>query len=155
MRGNYKHGMRHTRIYDIWRSMRQRCSNPNNIRYSIYGGKGIKVCHEWELFENFYNWSILNGYKDYLTIDRIDYDGDYDPQNCRWVTQRVQQNNRSNNRYVEFNGQSHTLGEWSEITGLKLGTIWFRLKSGWSYEKVLTTPAVLGNNQFVKDGEHL
>lgn len=148
MRGNYRHGMRHSRIYNIWRSMGQRCSNPNNNRYSVYGGRGIVVCAEWKYFIGFYEWSISNGYNDGLTIDRINPNGNYEPNNCRWVTQKVQQNNRNNNRYIEFNGNIHTLGEWSEITGINLGTIWDRLKRGWSIEKTLTTTPITGNNQF-------
>ena len=77
MRGNYKHGMRHTRIYNIWRSMRQRCSNPKCINYKNYGGKGVQVCPEWEDFQTFYDWAMSNGYTDKLTIDRLDASGNY------------------------------------------------------------------------------
>ncbi len=150
MAGNYKHGQRHTRLYDVWRSMRSRCGNPNNNRYDIYGGRGIAVCKEWNDFENFYSWAVKNGYNENLTIDRKDVDKGYEPLNCRWVTQRTQQNNRSNNRFVEFNGVSHTLGEWSEITGIRLATIWARLSKGWSIERTLTTTPIIGSNQYSK-----
>lgn len=119
--------------------MRQRCTNENCINYKNYGGKGICVCDEWNDFENFYNWAISNGYEEHLTIDRISSNGDYTPHNCRWVTQKEQQNNRTNNRLIEFCGEIHTLGEWSSITGIRYETIWRRLKYGWSVEQALTT----------------
>lgn len=150
MAGNYKHGQRHTRLYDIWRSMKSRCTNEGNNRFSLYGGRGISVCKQWMKFENFYLWAVENGYSNELTIDRKDVNKDYDPSNCRWVSQKVQQNNRSNNRHIEFNGISHTLAEWSDITGIKRATIWMRLSLGWSVEKALTTKPYIGANQYRK-----
>ena len=148
MRGNYKHGMRHTRIYNIWRSMRQRCSNPNCINYSSYGGRGITVCAEWESFQAFYDWAMANGYAEDLTIDRKDADGNYEPSNCRWVTQKVQQNNRTNNRLIEVDGISHTIAEWGSIAGIRSATIWARLKKGWSPKRAVTEPVFVGHNQY-------
>lgn len=149
MAGNYKHGMRYTRIYGIWKAMKQRCFDSNCRNFSKYGGKGITVCHEWkESFQTFYEWAISNGYSDCLTIDRIDVNGNYEPSNCRWATQKKQQNNRSNNRILEFNGVCHTLAEWAEITGISKGTIWARLKCGWTTEKALTTIPIIGTNQY-------
>ena len=82
------HGLYQTRLHRIWRGMKQRCSNPNKQHYDRYGGRGIKVCDEWENdFQAFYNWAMSNGYRDDLTIDRIDNDGDYEPSNCQWITQ--------------------------------------------------------------------
>lgn len=127
-KNNLKHGMRYSRIYNIWRSMRQRCKNPNCKNYHNYGGRGISVCEDWNNFQNFYNWSLLNGYKENLTIDRIDVNGNYCPDNCRWVSYKVQENNRSNNRHIEIDGVTHTLGEWSDIAGVRIGTIYSRLK---------------------------
>ncbi len=151
MAGNYRHGMRYSRIYNIWRSMRQRCNNPNTINYKDYGGQGITVCDEWNnSFEAFYEWAMVNGYEEHLTIDRIETSKNYCPENCRWVSQKVQQNNRSNNRYIEFNGVKHTLGEWSSITGIKIGTIWDRLQRGWTVEETLTKKPVIGSNQYRK-----
>lgn len=143
MSGNYKHGLSHTRINNIYKAMKSRCYKESNIRYPNYGGKGIKVCEEWlgqNGFMNFYKWAMVNGYSENLTLDRIDSNKDYQPDNCRWATQKQQQNNRTNNRYIECNGISHTLGEWSEITGLKLSTIWARLNSGWSEEDSVSLP---------------
>ena len=138
--GNYRHGKRYSRIYNIWRSMRQRCKNPNSVNYKNYGEKGIAVCDEWNDFENFYNWAMENGYQEELTIDRIDVNGNYTPSNCRWISYKQQANNKTNNRLIEFQGEIHTLGEWASITKIKLPTIWARLKYGWSVEKALTIP---------------
>ena len=148
MAGNYKHGMSGTRLHHIWKSMKQRCFDSNCINYKKYGAKGISICEEWKNFEYFANWSIANGYSDGLTIDRIDASGNYEPSNCRWVSYKVQANNRSSNRYIEMNGISHTLAEWSDITGIKLSTIHARLKRGWNPEKTLTIEPIVGRNQF-------
>lgn len=151
MASNYKHGMRHTRIYNIWKSMRQRCSNPKCINYHNYGGKGVIVCDEWNnSFATFYTWATSNGYEDGLTIDRKDVKGNYEPSNCRWISYKEQANNKSNNTHIEFQGETHTLGEWASITGIKLATIWARLNSGWSVERTLTEKAYVGKNQYEK-----
>lgn len=97
------------------------------------------MCNEWDDFEKFYSWAMSNGYDNDLTLDRIDVNGNYEPSNCRWVTYKIQANNKSNNRLLEFQGISHTLGEWSEITGISISAIWSRLNRGWSVEKTLTT----------------
>ena len=96
-----KHGKSDTRIYSIWKDMRKRCNNKNATNYSNYGGRGIKVCTEWDNFEEFYNWSMDNGYNENLSIDRIDFNGDYEPNNCRWTTSvRQNRNTRKNKPFV-------------------------------------------------------
>lgn len=139
---NWKHEGSNTRIYNIWYSMKQRCYNPNCHAYKWYGARGILMCEEWLCengFENFRDWSLLNGYEEHLTIDRINNDGNYEPSNCRWATYREQGNNKSINRIIEYGGESHTLSEWSEITGIKTATLHNRIKKGWSYEKCIET----------------
>lgn len=137
-----KHNHCRTRLYDTYNNMKARCYRKSNHKYPIYGGRGIKICDEWlKDFGEFYDWAISHGYREDLTIDRIDNDGDYEPGNCRWVTNKVQSMNRRSNRYLEFDGQRKTIEEWSEITGLRYGVISSRVnKLKWSAEKALTTP---------------
>lgn len=98
----YKHGFSGTRLYNIWVLMKQRCNNPKATHYERYGGRGISVCPEWEVFENFGEWALANGYDDSLTIDRINNDSIYEPSNCRWVTMKEQSLNRSTNKKSFF-----------------------------------------------------
>ena len=136
----YKHGKTNTRLFYIWQGMKHRCYNVLDKHYKFYGGKGIKVCDEWlEDFINFYNWAITNGYREDLTIDRIDVNGNYEPENCRWATAKEQANNRSNNRFVTYNEETHTLSEWSKITGIKSDTLLKRINLyKWSIQRALT-----------------
>lgn len=148
-KNNLKHGMRYTRIYNIWRSMRQRCKNPHHINYHNYGGKGVTVCDEWDnSFETFYSWAIKNGYTDTLTIDRIDSNGNYEPSNCRWASYKVQANNTKSNHLITYNGVTRTKAEWADITGINYGTICARLERGWTVEDTLNVKAYRGRNQF-------
>lgn len=125
------HGMKKNPLYRVWCAMKERCNNPHNKSYKNYGGKGIKVCEEWaESFLTFYEWSMKNGYKKGLTIDRINYGKGYSPNNCRWATVAQQNRNYSRNHNITYNGQTHCIQEWSEITGIKAATIQFRIKSG-------------------------
>jgi hypothetical protein len=89
-----KHGMSNTRLYKIWSNMKARCENPNNDKFYNYGGRGIQVCLAWRDFMVFYNWAMVNGYDDTLTIDRKNNDGNYEPENCRWITLAEQQTNK-------------------------------------------------------------
>lgn len=107
---NVKHGKKYTRLYHIWNNIKQRCYNKNDKGYSNYGKRGIKVHDEWyNDFMAFYNWSMDNGYNDNLTIDRIDVNGNYEPDNCRWADYTTQNNNRRNNIYITINNKRMTL----------------------------------------------
>jgi hypothetical protein len=132
-----KHGMCKTRIYFIWKTMRQRCLNPNNRKYKNYGGRGIKICDAWGEFLPFYEWAIANGYREDLTIDRINVNGNYCPQNCKWSTIKQQERNKTTSRIITVDGESRTLAEWAEIKGIHIGTIFSRLKRGDSAERAL------------------
>ena len=136
----------HPRLYTIWHHMRQRCNYPRHKSYEYYGGKGVKVCDEWDRsFNDFAMWAYANGYRvdaEYMecTIDRINNDGDYEPHNCRWVSIKRQCNNRSNNVVYEINGKAQTLAEWSVEVGIASDTIQRRIKLGWSLERAISTP---------------
>lgn len=135
------HGETGTRLYNIWSSMKQRVKNPNAINYKIYGGNGIFLCPEWDIHENFREWALQNGYSDNLSIDRIDGTKGYFPDNCRWVTMKVQQNNRCNNHIITFQGKTMTLSLWANSIGIPVKTLSRRIvDKKWSIERALTTP---------------
>lgn len=135
------HGQTNTRLYHIWRTMKARCVDANSNKYSAYGGRGITVCDEWlNDFKSFYDWAMSNGYRDSLSIDRIDNNGNYCQENCRWATPKEQANNTRKNRLLMFDGVSRKVSEWADITGLSKRLIYQRLNRGWSAEKTLTTP---------------
>lgn len=121
--------------------MIERCENPNNASYKNYGGRGIKVCKKWRKdFTAFCRWARSNGYDPKLSIDRIDNDKGYSPNNCRWADSKTQARNRRNNRIIEYNGESKAASEWAEICGLNPKTFRNRLDAGWSVEDALTIP---------------
>lgn len=134
------------RLWDIWKHMRERCDWSGHKSYYAYGGRGIRVCDEWEeSFQAFAEWAYANGYNDdaqYMecTIDRIDNNGDYEPSNCRWITMKEQCNNRRSNKLITSNGITKTLSAWANETRIPSDTIARRLKRGWSAEKALNTP---------------
>lgn len=136
------HGCSRTRLYEEWSRMKGRCRNKQNPRYPNYGGRGICVCPEWESsFEAFRDWALANGYRDDLTIERKDVNGNYCPENCCWATQKEQQNNRRNNHYITHQGKTQTIKQWAEETGFSDMAIYSRInKLGWSPERALTEP---------------
>ena len=138
---NTKHNQRHSRLYAVWRGLRSRCNNTKYPNYRDYGGRGISVCKEWDNtddgFQNFYEWSMDNGYSDELTIDRIDNDGNYEPSNCRWATPKQQCNNRRSNVFLNYKGLIHTVSEWSEIIQIDSSVIYQRIYKGWSVGEIL------------------
>lgn len=129
-----------TRLYTVWIDMRQRCSNPNRKEYARYGGRGITVCEGWDKYEEFRAWAMESGYSDNLTLERVNNNGPYCPENCRWATRKEQANNRVTNRLLTMNGETHTMTEWAEVTGISRETIQRRLQRGWTVEKALTVP---------------
>lgn len=133
------HGMSNTRLYNIWVDMRQRCSNPNVSHYSSWGGKGITVCDEWrDNFSAFRDWAHSNGYSDSLSIDRINNDGNYCPENCRWATPSQQTRNSSTVREVTAAGKTQILSDWSVETGLSRTKIALRIdRYGYTPEQAL------------------
>lgn len=138
---NTTHGLCKNRIYRIWCAMKTRCYNPSFFEYAEYGGRGITICDEWfNDFEAFYNWAICNGYDKNLSIDRINVDEGYSPENCRWATRSEQNNNRRNCVELTFRGEKHTMAEWARIVGIPYQTLKDRIRRyGWSTEKALTT----------------
>ena len=121
--------------------MKQRCYNSNSSVYKHYGGRGIEVCDEWvNSFENFYKWSMNNGFDPELTIDRINVNGNYEPSNCRWASWEVQARNRTNNLIIEYKGKEYMVYQLSEMSGINESTIYYRLKNGWTVEDILLNP---------------
>lgn len=141
------HGMSKSRLYGVWRDMKDRCNNPENPYYADYGGRGISVCGEWSNFEPFRDWALASGYDEFAkrgdcTLNRSDNNGNYCPENCVWSTMKDQSNNRRSNRLIACRGETHTLAEWSSIVGISRETIKTRIRLGWSVEKALYTPVV-------------
>ena len=136
------HGKRNTPLYDVWCNIKQRCYNKNNNAYEYYGAENKTVCDEWlNDFQAFYNWAMQNGYKEGLTIERIDGNIGYTPKNCRWATKREQANNRRTNHFVTYNGETHTMAEWARIKEINYNKLKQRInKLHWNIEKALNTP---------------
>lgn len=132
--------MSNSRLYAIYKHMRNRCYDKNNNRYDYYGGRGIRICDEWQQFEPFMEWALEHGYNDNLSIDRIDVDKDYSPDNCRWATVKEQANNKTSNRVYTYNGETHNIREWADKLGFTYIKLWNRFDRGWSVERALGTP---------------
>lgn len=124
------HSQSNTRLYRIWLHVKNRCNNPNFDHYKCYGGRGITYCKEWNNFEPFMEWALSNGYKDNLTIDRIDVNGNYCPENCRWITGKEQHKNTRKTIIIEHNGIEDTLLGWSKRLGIPKSTLQARYRRG-------------------------
>lgn len=143
-----KHGDYQTRLYNVYREIKRRCYTPSNHNYPYYGGRGISMCDEWKNdYLSFKQWAISQGYDErnprYIqTIDRIDTNGDYSPQNCRLADYKQQSNNKRTSHFITYNGETHTVTEWAEKLNVPPFVFFGRISYGWSDEKVLSTPYV-------------
>lgn len=125
------HGKSGSRIYRIWQNMRRRCYNENFVSYPNYGMRGIEVCDEWRNdFLVFYDWAMANGYRDDLTLDRINNDGPYSPENCRWATVKEQSNNKRDTLYFSCCGTTDTLANWARKVGVPYNRLYYLLRCG-------------------------
>lgn len=141
-----------TELYNVWRSMRQRTKDINCYCYKDYGGRGIKVCEEWENYDVFYDWSMKNGYDKNLTLDRINNDGSYEPNNCRWTSMKEQCNNRRNNVTILFKDKNYTLQQLADILGTNQETLSYRLNS-MSIEEAMELPIRKYEKLYVDNNE--
>ena len=151
----YKHGEYKTRLHKIWSSMHERCEYEKHTHFADYGGRGIKICEEWKEYVPFAKWARENGYSEELTIDRIDVNGNYEPSNCRWVTMKEQHNNKRNNRFVTYKGETYTLSQLAEKIGIGKTTLRERLNMGWSVEKAVETPIRLRTRGYRQSGSRM
>lgn len=137
------------RLYSIWQGMKSRCYNSNDPNYHNYGGRGIQICDEWKNdYAVFRAWALKNGYKDDLTIDRKDVNGNYCPENCRWATWNEQCNNKRDSVKITYNGETHTATEWSRITGIAAQKIAYR------YHRNFTLSAVFSQKRLASRGHY-
>ena len=135
------HGMSKTRLYREWAGIIYRCTNPKCSSWDRYGAVGVTFCEEWRKFEPFAEWALSHGYSDDLTIDRIDAGKGYEPDNCRWVTVREQNNNQAKTIWITHNGETLQLSYWADRLGIDYHTLYDRLyRHHWSVEKAFTTP---------------
>lgn len=134
------HGLSKTKLYRTYNGMKNRCYRENLKEYCNYGGRGIKVCNEWlNDFNAFYIWAMNNGYSEGLSIDRIDVNGNYEPNNCRWITMTKQASNKRNNHLLTYQGKTKTIADWARETGIASPTIRKRINDyGWTVEKALS-----------------
>lgn len=141
-KAKYKHRMSKTKLYKRWEDIKKRCYNKNSYNYKNYGGRGIKMCDEWlNDFMNFYSWAMENGYEEKLSIDRINNNGDYEPNNCRWVDIKTQCNNRRSNHLITYKGKTQNVSQWCEELNVSRSMVEFRLRKGLSLDEVFTKPS--------------
>lgn len=139
------------RIYNIYAGIKHRCFNKKSYAYHRYGGRGIKICEEWlNDFTSFYNWALENGYASNLTIDRINNDGNYEPNNCRWVTNQEQRYNTCRSRFITINGKTLTIAQWAKESGLDRKVIERRLQKGITGVKLLEETFHRNKNKIIQ-----
>ena len=132
------HNLSKSRLYEIWCAIKNRCLNKNLKTYKNYGGRGITVCQEWlNDFKTFYDWAINNGYSDGLTIDRINNNGNYEPDNCRWASRKTQANNRRTCKTFTYNGVTKNYKHWCSFLKINYSTFYSRISRGWKIENAL------------------
>ena len=138
---NATHKLSKTKLYKVWETIRTKCRNPKSSNYRLYGGRGIDICDEWyNDFLAFRDWALSHGYQEGLTIDRINNNQGYSPDNCHWITNREQQLNKRNNVLISYQGKTQTLVEWCDELGLKYKTIQNRIVKGWDKVRAITEP---------------
>lgn len=138
-----KHRKTGTPLFNVWQNIKSRCFCKSNPCFHYYGGRGITVCDEWKNnFQAFYDWAMANGYDDNLTIDRINVNGNYEPNNCRWTTWEEQSFNKNDTHFLEYMGIKKPLTVWAREKGLNPSTLLYRLKRGWNIERAIETKVV-------------
>ena len=139
-----------SRLNIIYHNIKGRCYNKNRWNYQYYGARGIKVCDEWKNdYQKFKKWALENGYQDNLSIDRIDVNGNYCPENCRWTTDKEQKNNTRRNHYITYNGKTQSMSKWAEELNISYTVLRARInRSKWSIEKAFTKPV---NSELKRD----
>lgn len=145
---NITHGLSHTKIYSIWKSMKLRCYSINHISYKRYGALGIGICDRWMVFENFFS-DMGHPPTIYHQIDRINSKGNYEPPNCRWVTPKENSRNTKRNMMIRAFGKSQCASAWSEELGIEKSTISWRIKSGWSPERAVSEVASFVSRRYL------
>lgn len=142
-----KHNKTNTRLFSIWSGIKSRCNNPNTEHYDRYGGRGISICEEWENnFTSFYDWSVNNGYADHLSIDRKDVNGNYEPNNCKWSTNKEQAQNKENTLYVNCGSYNMTASEFSKQNCIDYDYIKRKIKKGYDAETIIKYWNILHNH---------
>ena len=140
-----RHGLGKPKTYSHWYNMKTRCFNKNNIKYKDYGGRGITVFKEWIEFKNFHFWAIANGFKEGLSLERVDVNGNYCPENCTWITMAEQAKNKRNVILYTYNGLTMHAADWGKYLKLGKETVRNRIKNGWSLERALQ-PIIKGGD---------
>lgn len=141
------HGESKGTLYKKWSSIKARCYNEKSPNYRNYGGRGIKMCDDWLEFWTFREWAYENGYSEKLTLERIDVNGDYKPENCTWITMEEQQNNKRRSVFIEYNGYRKTVSQWAREVGISKEALMYRYKAGWTAEECLFGKDSKGKHQ--------